>query len=225
MKTCVINFARGGSWYVKGQKRLKENFLKFGYTGDFLFYNDESQLKCSSHENTPYAFKAYAFQKAIEAGYIQIVWCDSSMYLYNDQSLNRIRRQLDKDGYMLPLNGWNTGQWCSDAALPKLGITREESFNIPHIMANCMGFDLSNEKSREFLRQYFAHAKDGSFRGAWKNVKDSVSSDSRVLGHRHDQTAGSVIAWRLGMQNLLTNWVSYDPNNKDPRVVFITHPA
>lgn len=225
MKVCVINFARGGHWYVKGQKRLKENFLKFGYMGDFFLYSNESQLGCPSHEKMPYAFKAYAFQKAIEADYTRIIWCDSSMYLYNDQSLGKMGRQLDKDGYMFALNGWNTGQWCSDAALSKLKITREESFNIPHIMANSMGFDTNNEKAREFLKQYYSHAKDGSFRGAWKNVKSSVSSDPRVLGHRHDQTAGSVIAWRLGMQNLLKNWTSYDPNNKDPRIVFLTHPA
>ncbi len=225
MKTCVINFARGGHWYVKGQKRLKENFLKFGYAGDFLFYSKESQLGCPMHDKMPYAFKAYAIQKAIEAGYTRIIWCDSSMYLHNDQSLGKIHRQLDKDGYMLVLNGWNTGQWCSDAALPKLGITREESFGIPHIMANCMAFDITNETSREFLRQYLAHSKDGSFRGAWKNEKHSASKDSRVMGHRHDQTAGSVIAWRLGMLNLLKNWTSYDPNNTDLRIVFITHPA
>ena len=224
MKSCVINFACG-SWYVKGQERLKENFLKFGYKGDFFLYSNEAQLGCPSHKDMPYAFKAYAFQKAIEAGYTRIIWCDSSMYLYNEQSLDKIHRQLDKDGYMLVLNGWTTGTWCSDAALPKLGITREEAFKIPHIMANSMGFDLSNENSREFLSQYFIHAKDGSYRGAWKNIHHNVSKDDRVLGHRHDQTVGSVIAWRLGMHNLLVNWTSYDPNNTNSEIVFLTHPV
>ena len=224
MKRCVINFASGGR-YPAGQKRLKESFLSKNYDGDFLLYDDESKFGCPPHQEMPYAFKPYMFQKAIEMGYEQIIWCDAAIFLANDKSLGRIYRQIDKDGYMLVLNGWNTGQWCSDAALPMLGITREESFEIPHIMANSMAFDVRNERSREFLRQYYEHAKDGSFKGAWTNEKNQVSNDPRVMGHRHDQTAGSVIAWRLGMDNLLTNWTMYAPNTDNPNIILLTHPA
>jgi len=48
-----------------------------------------------------------------------------------------------------------------------------------------------------------------------------VSLDHRVLGHRHDQTAAGVIAWRLGM-TLLDDWTSYDPKNIRPMFVFLT---
>ena len=224
MKRCVINFA-SGSWFARGQARLKESFLSHGYDGDFLLYDDTSEFDCPPHNEMPYAFKPYMFQKAIDMGYQQIIWCDAAIFLANDKSLGRIYRQLDTNGYMLVLNGWNTGQWCSDAALPLLGITREESFKIPHIMANAMAFDVSSDRSKEFLRQYYEHAKDGSFRGAWTNEKNQVSNDPRVMGHRHDQTAGSVIAWRLGMTNLLTHWTTYDPQDPDPLIVFFTHPA
>lgn len=220
MKRCVINFAFD-KWYPKGQKRLKESFLSFGYDGDFILSSDESQFGCPFHSDMPYAFKSYMFQEAIKQGYEQIIWCDAAIYLFNDLSLGRIYHQLDTDGYMLAMNAWNTGQWCSDAALPLLGITREQSFTIPHIMANVMGFDVRNERSREFLRQYHVHAQDGSFKGEWVNKNHSVSTDDRVLGHRHDQTAASVIAWRLGMNNLLEDWTTYDPKNTRPMIVFM----
>ena len=224
MKRCVINYA-SGSWYPRGQVRLKASFLSHGYDGDFLLYDDTAEFGCPPHSVMPYAFKSYLFQKAIEMGYQQIIWCDAAIYLYNELSLERIYRQLDTNGYMMALNGCNTGEWTSDAALPLLGIEREESFGIPHIMANSMGFDVDNERSMEFLRRYHKHAQDGSFKGAWTNESNQASTDPRVKGHRHDQTAASVIAWRLGMDNLLTRWTSYDPANTDPQIVFLTYHA
>ena len=119
--------------------------------------------------------------------------------------------QIVKDGYLLLRNGWWSGEWCSDAALEPLGITREESMTIPHIMACVMGLDLRVERSVEFLEKYYEKANDGvSFIGAWDNKSGQVSKDPRVLGHRHDQTAASVIAWKLGMRNWLEHWLVYD---------------
>ena len=86
-------------------------------------------------------------------------------------------------------------------------------------MANVMGLDLSDERAVKFIQQYYEKANDGiTFKGAWTNKNFEVSKDKRVLGHRHDQTAASVIAWKLGMRNWLTNWVSYEPNNKNPDI-------
>ncbi len=36
----------------------------------------------------------------------------------------------------------------------------------------------------------------------WKNDEQQVSADPRVRGHRHDQTAASIIAWQLGMDRV-----------------------
>lgn len=223
MKRCLINFADGVGWYRKGAERLKESFIQWGFDGDYFMYTKAKQLGCPSHCKMPYAFKAYAFMKAKKEGYQQIIWCDSSMYLVSD--VVRIYEQLNERGYMLVLNGWDTGTWCSDTALPLLGITREESFKIPHLMANTMAFDLRFPKSKLFLDRYYHHSRDGSFKGAWKNKNNEVSTDSRVKGHRHDQTAASVIAWKLGMRHWLKHWVSYNPKNFNPCFVFHTHPA
>ena len=70
-----------------------------------------------------------------------------------------------------------------------------------HLMACIMGLDFQNEKANKFLDRLLELADDGvTFPGAWNNKDGSVSSDSRVLGHRHDQTAASVVSIQLGMK-------------------------
>lgn len=198
MKTCLINFAKGSERYLKGQVRLKKTFVDNGYTGDFAFYNDESQLGCPLHKQVPYAFKAYALTAQLKKGYDILIWADSLITL--EVPFSRVADRIKKNGYILPLNGWTTGQWCSDAALITLGITREVAFTYPHLMACVMAFDCTVDRNREFLKQYQARAEDGTFKGDWKNDHKQVSKDERVLGHRHDQTAGSVIGTKLGME-------------------------
>ena len=199
MKICLVNFAKGSPRYIKGQSRLKKTFIDNGYEGDFAFYTDESQLKgCPLHKEVPYAFKAYALTEQMKKGYDILIWADSLITL--EKPFIQVLKRIKENGHILLLNGWNTGQWCSDKALVTLGITREESFTYPHMMACLMAWDCSIERNKEFLRQYQARAEDGTFKGDWKNNKLQVSADKRVLGHRHDQTAASVIGTNLGIK-------------------------
>jgi len=209
---CVINFAN--NWFVKGQQRLKETFRQQGYDGDFLFFNGEHELSCPRHSESPYAFKAYALVHAQSKGYRYVLWVDSSVYAVKPVQLAFDR--IEQDGHLLLNGGWNTGQWCSDAALETLGITREESFGYPHMMACVMGLDLQTTKARLFLQRYYDLANDGiTFRGAWTNKNHEVSDDDRVLGHRHDQTAASVVATKLGMK-FTDNLLVYDETGDTP---------
>ena len=215
MKRAIVNFAKGG-WYPTGQKRLVKSFEDRAYDGDFCLYGTVPELGCPSHEHVPYGFKAYALKKAMDDGYDQVVWADASVWLCSDHQ--RIWDQLDKDGYMFHLNGWNSGIWCCDAALPLLELTREEAFKIPHMMATVMGLDFRNDLANEFLDQYYQHALKGTFCGPWTNNNNEASSHPDVLGHRHDQTVASVVAWRLGMKNWLQHWITYDRKAPDDDV-------
>lgn len=222
--TCVVNFAN--NWFVKGQQRLKETFRRHGYNGDFLFFNNESELNCPPHGEVPYAFKAYALMLARERGYRYVLWVDSSVYAVKPVKLAFDR--IERDGYLLLNGGWNTGQWCSDAALATLEITREDSFGYPHMMACVMGLDLHAVKAQHFLQRYYELANDGvTFKGAWTNKNHEVSDDERVLGHRHDQTAASVIATKLGMKftdNLLVYDETGDTHIPETAIFVLRHP-
>ena len=223
IRKCVINHARGG-WYPAGQKRLVESFKAQDYDGDFLLTSHESEVGSPTHQEVPYAFKAHMLKKVMDDGYDYAIWCDSAVYLVGP--IERLYERLETVGYVLVLNGWDTGTWCRDAALEPLGIGREESFLIPHLMANMMAFDLRRPVCQDFVKQYYAKATDGvTFKGPWHNRDKQASQDERVLGHRHDQTAASVISWQLGMRNWSKCWTSYIPNCQNPNIVFETHPA
>jgi hypothetical protein len=201
MTTCIVNVAIG-AWHPRGQERLAASLDAVGFNGHRLFYRDTLPSGSPSHTDIPYAFKPHAVAEARRLGFEQVLWVDAAVWAIKD--LSPVWAHIDQHGYLFFLNGFTTGQWCADAALGPLGITREESFSYPHMMACVMGFDFRNERTNRFLDEWIARANDGvTFVGAWRNDQQQVSSDTRVLGHRHDQTAASVIAHRMGMQNWL----------------------
>lgn len=100
---------------------------------------------------------------------------------------------------------------------------------IPHVVATTFGISLEHPIGRAILEEYLRLAKTKAFCGPWINWNHAYNEpagsfvgqnwkgertypcgQSDVRGHRHDQTALSVIAWRLGCK--LTNgpeWFSY----------------
>lgn len=223
IRICLVNFATKNSGYIARRERMKKSFLDKGYNGDFGFYEDEKELGCPRHRNIPYAFKTFALMKAYEQNYDVVLWVDSSIVLL--EPFSKILEHISKHKYMFLLNGWTSGEWCADTALEPLGITREESFTYPHIMACVMGFDFREDICVKFLKEYHARACDGiTFKGAWRNDKQQVSKDPRVLGHRHDQTAASIIAWRLGMHQFTPHLLYYrDDKGKQPDTILFVN--
>ena len=116
---------------------------------------------------------------------------------------------MEKHGYLIFQEEHSVGEYCSDAALETLEIEREESFDMPCCWATVMGFDVRHPNARAFLARWQALSMDGqTFPGPkWSGVfgwPKTASADPRVKGHRHDQTAASVIALKLGMDKWLS---------------------
>ena len=100
-------------------------------------------------------------------------------------------------------NGWNTSQWCIDSALEPLGITREQAMDIPHPVATTFGIDTRNEAVMAAFEEWEGLAINGvAFRGPWRIPPciDRLPEAHEVGGHRHDQTALGVVAWRHGLK-------------------------
>ena len=198
MKQCVINVGMGG-WFPTGTQRLKESFVEYGYTGDFLTWIDKDGWPQGlSHADCPYGFKAMAFMEARNMGYTHILWCDSSIWAM--RSVVPLFDYIDHHGYLLWNSGWNCGEWCKDDALEPLGVIRDELFHMRQIQASVLGLNFRHQVANEFLSNWVDFAKDGvTFPGPWTNDNNEASTDPRVRGHRHDQLAASVIAHRLNM--------------------------
>ncbi|MEM8805109.1 MAG: hypothetical protein AAGF01_03565 [Cyanobacteria bacterium P01_G01_bin.38] len=101
------------------------------------------------------------------------------------------------------------GTYCKDEALETLRISRSESFELPSCWSCVLGLDLDHPRAAEFLQTWKEKAADRiTFPGpkwsgayGWPKI---ASQDPRGKGHRHDQTAASVIAYKLGMKDWKT---------------------
>jgi hypothetical protein len=257
MSRCVVNVATGS--YVKGQQRLLS-----AISDKFCRWNDQNMGNplphgWPSHQEKPYAFKAYALNRAASA-FDTLLWADACVLPI--RSMEPLWQRIERDGYWFSNNGWSNYQWTADSAYPDLFAPEFEAARsgnkhmstdrimedvralnktIPHVVATAFGISLKHEIGRAFLREYFRLASETrAFCGPWINANSQLANEVQqhqntaycapcgppdVRGHRHDQVAASVIAWRLGMQ--LTNAPEIfaygragDPNI-DPRTILL----
>lgn len=218
-KRAVVNFARGG-WYAQGRDRLWASLDAVNFDGQLRFYCWEDALGCRPHSEQPYAFKPHALLAAHAAGDDVVLWCDASVWAIRD--LGPVFAHIEEHGHLLFYN-CSTGPWASDASLKYFGMDREQAFATPMLMGLCMGLDLRQERPRKFMRQWLDAVP--TFGGSWTNAHGEVSDDLRVNGHRHDQTASSIIAHRLGMNLTIAHqtflhvpdW-KVEETTRDPRI-------
>ncbi len=201
MKDCIVNVAHG-DWYPSGQDRLRRSLEKVVFSGDLLFWKNEF-LCGRSHAEFPYGFKAFSMDEARKQGYKRVLWLDAAFIVV--KPVAPFFDYIDEVGYFFMDNpGFNTGEWCSDAALGPLKLEREDSFNWPHCMSGILGLNFNRQVCHDFLDEWVKLAADG------QTFKDSGSTDKRVRGHRHDQTAASIVSKRLGMKwENPFNWMVY----------------
>lgn len=186
-------------------------------------HRNRGMLAAPQKQCVPYAFKAYAMKHAADAGVEQIIWADACIRPI--APLDRIWEWLETHGVWICRNGWMNHEWTADSAYPHLfplvyeiandtstALTAARRLNrdIPHVVATCLGVDVRHPKGRAFLDRYYQLASTTSaFCGPWRNTAApamaGVATDHAcgpcgppsTLGHRHDQTAASVIAWEL----------------------------
>ena len=186
----------------------------------------------------PYAFKAYALHEAEKAGHELLIWADASVYPI--RPLKPLWDYIESEGVWLNRNGFSNYEWTADSAYPDLfpeEWTRrtqeltDREFNklIPHVVATAFGISTAHPKGRAFLDEYFRLASTTrAFCGPWQNTNAPEQTGRNwnrpagpcgppdVLGHRHDQTAASVIAWRLDVPLVdPPTFFAYDPGQKD----------
>lgn len=194
--------------YSDGVDRLRAELRQRGFVGEVITWTDKYPDASPHHKDVPFGFKPFCFSAAISRGFEQILWCDSSVSFVKNP--NEIFSFIEERGYLLFENRHSVGSYCQDDALHALGISRSEAFKLRSCVGAVMGFDCRKAQSIAFIRRWQELASDGrTFMGPkWSGVRGwpvLASSDRRVMGHRHDQTAASVIAHNLGMTEWLSN--------------------
>jgi hypothetical protein len=191
-------------YFMIGIARIRRALLRQRFCGALMYWTKTYPEGCPPHEAVPYGFKPFCFYAAHARGCGRILWIDSSIRIRG--SLAPLFDLIYRDGYLIFNGSHSVGAYCKDAALDTLHITREESFRIPCCSASVIGLDLRQERAAEFLQRWKGLALDGvTFPGPKYNGCNgwprTISDDPRVKGHRHDQTAASVLALQLGMDN------------------------
>ena len=198
MNPAVVSVAVGGH-YPGHARRMVASIRRVDPDLKTYVWIDDYPPGSPSHQAVPYAFKFPAMQFARAAGHDCVLWLDSAQVAH--RPFRRIFDYISQIGWYFQPNGWNVGQWCHDAALKTLRVTREEAFGIPDITGCIFGLNFANPKAVEFFDRMVALSQDGvTFPGPWKNDGGSCSSNAGVLGHRHDQTAMSVLRHQMGME-------------------------
>lgn len=170
--------------YSKGQKRL-ENSLKGRTDADFLGFKSESEIGSPLHRDNPYAFKIYAIENALNKGYTQILWLDSSAYAI--ANVEPIFNLIKRNGHFMEEAGHWADKWTNDRTLEYYSLTKEDASKIPLYSAGFTGLNFNNETTVTFFEMWKQSMLDGQFKGDWSN-------------HRHDMTNASIIAHKLGMK-------------------------
>jgi hypothetical protein len=177
----IVNFST--KEYARGQQRLSNSLN--GYKK--LMLNDYVSINSPTHQQSPYEFKIWAIEAAWQYDNI-VLWMDSSMWLVGDMS--KIENLILRDGYFMSEAGAWVGDWTNQYTRNYFNLTQEEAKvpgGLTMFSAGLLGLDRNNPLAMEFFVQWKASALAGCFKGDWSN-------------HRHDMSAASIIAQRLGMR-------------------------
>ena len=252
MTRAVVNVA-SDSW-VRGQNRLHKRLHEMGenlvlWTNQLPPGSPPHRLHGAfagtQEKNIPYAFKAYALVEAAKQ-YDTLLWADACILPV--QPLGSLWERIERDGYWISRQGYNNYEWTADSAckdlFPECGNfdgdydythAREINRTIPHVVATSFGFSMKHPQGRAFLSEYYRLAgTTRAFCGPWSNANVSGAvagfrtapcGPADVWGHRHDQTAASVIAWRLGFELTSPPEVFAYRGGEDERTILVADGA
>jgi hypothetical protein len=173
----IVNFAT--KQYLAGQKRLAASIKDY----PVLLFDDYSVIGSPTHQQSPYEFKIWAIEKAMEQDPI-VLWCDSSLYRVGDLSI--IENLIKQDGYFMSEAGHYVRDWCKPETRNWFDLKIEEN-DFTMFSAGLLGLNFNNPDAQLWFSAWKVSAQSGHFKGDWSN-------------HRHDMTCGSIIAQRMKLK-------------------------
>ena len=223
MRRCVVTVATGR--FIPGQDRLLAALKqqpKFVANKAWR----TSPAHWPSHQDKPYAFKAYALQAAAEFydNDALLLWCDACIIPVRD--MEPLWEKIERDGAVFMNNGWRNTEWTAESAYPDLfpelfartapsaeywhRHARMQNWKIKHTVGGFFGLNVKHPTGAAILQDFYRLASEtNAFVGPWWNSNNpeyrtrpgaAPCGPPDVRGHRHDQTALSVLAWRYGIK-------------------------
>lgn len=205
MRVAIGTIALGG-FYPQLATRLLQRFAAVcpNYEVQAWINNkpdDAPFMFVDEYDYTAYCAKPFVMD-ALKADIAILM--DASFFPIRD--ILPLVEHIERVGYYFCDNEFKVGEWCSDKCMEAFGLTRDYLMEMPEISSYCVGLDLRRGECRQLLEMWKSSALSPSIipgrhtTGSTGRNHGFVSTDGRVLGHRHDQTALSIIAHQFGMK-------------------------
>lgn len=186
-----------------------------------LYYDDYPD-DCPPQRERQYAFKMFAIDEAIRAGFRYILWMDSAFAPI--APIDRLWETIASEGwYVPPQFDYRLAEFCSDSALRIFEIDRETAQGIPLVFSGLVGFDLDHAVGMQLWTGWKDLYERGAFDGAHFAVMGApispcgpvkfqghVSADFTVRGHRHDESALSFVLYALRLKPMSLGYLTLE---------------
>ena len=184
---CVATTKR----YQRGMARLSEALKVHGNCAQTMW--SHLGLDWPSHEDKPYAFKAYAMKEACDGGggnevdrlhrnFDCVIWADACILTI--RSMEPLWEKIEREGYWISNNGWMNSQWCADSwyedCFPggALEAARKINSQVPHVVATSFGLNLKHPIGSWILAEYYRLASNTrAFCGPWVNARKGIAGN------------------------------------------------
>lgn len=173
---CIVSLATKNGRYVDGLARLSNSLRDNAFEIDFLGFVHEHSVGAPLHTEMPYAFKVHAIQKAIDAGYTQILWLDCSVWAV--APVEPIFNIIEQNGYWFEGAGCWLEDWCNEPSIKYFGLNKSQK--TPMIQSGFMGFNMKMLNGTILWDAFVMSYNKGLFKGSWDD-------------HRHDQSCISAV--------------------------------
>jgi hypothetical protein len=207
MKVIICTLALGEN-YVRGVWRMRQTFRSISPGYELQTWVETLPLGSPNNQGefAAYCAKPFVLGAAKDSGADIGILLDAAFVPI--RSIQPLVDFIAERGYYFCDNGFNVGQWSTDRALEMLNFTRKTAFTIPEISSYCVGLDFRVPRSVFLLQDWKTtwpaipgpHTNENAGDMSMKQREVGFcSSDPRCLGHRHDQTTLSLLAYRAGM--------------------------
>lgn len=204
-EACIITLGIGKR-YERGVDRLESLVYSLKVGADFYGYKKYPD-GIPTHEEIPYGFKYFLIKQKLDEGYKRVLWLDSSVLITDN-----LDWLWEKD-IMIINNTHDLGRYSSDKCLEYFKMNRKTAYNIISILGGLIMFE---KKYYYLINKMCELAKSKiTFEGSHSNINNEVSTNSKVKGHRHDQSVLTILIQNTDIEPLPNSTIlNYDSHER-----------
>ena len=189
---CVVSVAFRKP-YVEHSKR--QEIALHQYDCDTLFFRDKLPVKdgietndvVGTFQKSLYGFKPHAIQKAIDKGYIKVIWLDPSVLPTCDIKI--LFDSLDNHPMIVRTGSHPLIEMTGDKAMKWFGFTKENIEGVNHIGGTVYGFNFDKKDVSGVFSLWKRAEEEGIF----------GTQDEFMKGHWADESCMALAMHTVGM--------------------------